>query len=113
MFAGVVGKFELDAHEAELLVQACRCSYVMAALSKQIGKDGLTMRKTLQDPLRANPLCAELRLQQAMYVKLLKQLGLPQGETGAVDREPARRRRSGGGPGRGGLRSVPGELGGA
>ena len=94
LFAGVVGKFELDAYEAELLVQAAQCVDRMQVLAAQVERDGPVVRKTLQGPVAAHPLLAELRAQQNIYMHLLKALGLPHGEQGVTERvgRPPRQR---------------------
>jgi hypothetical protein len=94
LFDGVVGRFELDAYEVELLVQACHCADTMEMLQKQIDKDGPTTNKTLQGPVSAHPLLVELRAQQGVYVALLKALALPQGEAVVAERRPRRPRRT-------------------
>ncbi len=85
---GVLEKYELDAHETELLTQAAACADVMADLQRQIDAEGAMVRKDLLGPLRPNPALVELRSQQATYMALLRSLGLPSGPSGTAPRKP-------------------------
>jgi hypothetical protein len=87
LWDAVTVDYVLEAHEVELLVQACHCADKMDGLQRQIDKDGLMARRSLTGPVQPHPLMAELRAQQTSYTRLLRAMRLP---TGLTDGTPIR-----------------------
>jgi hypothetical protein len=89
----VTTQFQLDVHELELLTQAAHTVDTMAALQRQVDKDGPLVKKDFASPARANPALVELRAQRAVYARLILALGLPVGVTGNTERPKGKRGR--------------------
>jgi hypothetical protein len=63
---------------------------LIADLQVQVDRDGPVVRKDYEGPARPHPALAELRAQRAIYMQLIKLLGLPTGVAGEA--KPGRSR---------------------
>lgn len=72
----VTGTYELDAPEAELLIETCRALDDCEALHGVITAEGRTVAGSRGQP-RAHPALGELRATRVMLGRLLAQLELP------------------------------------
>lgn len=75
LWDAVTGDFELAEHELAQLEEACHVRDMIAALRRQIDKDG-TMISSSQGA-RLHPAIAERRQQQLALARLLATLGVP------------------------------------
>jgi hypothetical protein len=76
----VTAVYGLDVHEIGLLEAAAHSLDTMAELQRQIDMAGAMIPgANFESAMRVNPALAELRAQKAIYVRLLKALGLPKG----------------------------------
>jgi len=75
--------FDFDAHEREVLLEACRTADVIDALAVAVESDGVVVSGSQGQPV-LNGAVAELRQQQAALARLLGQLNLSDAELGAA-----------------------------
>lgn len=72
-----------DAHDEEVILEACRTADTIDELSEAIGRDGV-MIKGSQGQLVLNGAVAERRQQQQSLARLITMLNLDQAEMGAA-----------------------------
>lgn len=96
LWASILGVYELEEHEAALLLQACLTVDTLDELDALIRRDGLVVASP-QGP-RAHPALVEARQQRITLARVLAALRLPDG---AADESAVRRPQR-----RGGARGV-------
>lgn len=84
LWRSFVDVFELDEHEATLLLQACRLRDVLDALAETVATDGPVIDG--ESGPRVHPAAVEQRLQSLALARVLASLRLP-----ADEEEPAER----------------------
>lgn len=90
LWRAVLGPFDLDEWEQQLLQQACRCADRCDELAAVVDREGPMIVTAKGDPA-PNPALVESRMQAVTLSRLLASLRLPSGEQeGAMDR-PQRR----------------------
>lgn len=72
----VVGTYELEPDEVEVLVEVCRTLDQVETLQAAVDRDGLTVRGSVGQ-VRIHPAVSELRSSRLALGKLLAQLELP------------------------------------
>jgi len=89
LWRSVVSVYELDEHEALVLLQACRTADVLDRLAGEVTAAPSTITNRFGE-LVAHPLLGESRQQAITLARLLAALRLPDAEAGAS--RPQRRR---------------------
>jgi P27 family predicted phage terminase small subunit len=90
LWKAVTGEFDLDDHEAALLLQACRTVDNLDQLQAILDENGLIADSS--QGIRVHPALVEARQQRLALAKLLAALGLPGGvvdDAQASDEQPA------------------------
>lgn len=85
LWKAVVGDFELETHELNLLLQAARTADSLDSLQAVLDAEGY-MSESSQGP-RVHPALVELRQQRITLARLLAALNVPSGDE---DAQPAR-----------------------
>jgi hypothetical protein len=75
LWSTVTASFALDAHECELMRQACEVADVIGELMRLVAEEGL-MSATTQGP-RVHPALVEARAQRVVLLRLLRTLDVP------------------------------------
>jgi len=88
LWHSIVDRFELDAHEMTLLVQAVRTADLCDLLEADVAAHGVTCESS--QGVRTNPSLVELRQQRVTLARLLAALRLPTGDESGL-RRPQRR----------------------
>lgn len=90
LWASITNVYELEEHEAALLVEAVRTVDLLARLDGEVRKFGAIVESP--QGRKANPAAVEARQQKIALARLLAALRLPAGaEEGAGARRPQRR----------------------
>jgi hypothetical protein len=86
LWRAVLGEYELETHESQLLTEMCRTVDQLDALFELVERDGV------QDEAgKVNPAAVEARQLRIAYARLSAALRLPAGEEGEQARRPQRR----------------------
>ena len=80
LWSSIVTEFELDEHEAALLVEAVRTVDLLDLLDAAVRRDGPMVDSP--QGLKAHPAAVEARQQRIALARLLAALRLPSGEAG-------------------------------
>lgn len=99
LWRAVTRDYELEVHEEQLLLEACRCVDRLDRLAEESRDAPLTVENTRGD-LVSHPSLVEARQQQIVFSRLLASLRLPSGE------ETGRPQRRGGARGSYGIRGA-------
>ncbi len=86
LWTSVTGHYELDEHEARLLLEACRTVDLLDLLEAAVRRDGPLVSSPQGE--RAHPAAVEARQQRITLARLLAALRLPDEE---ADARPGRR----------------------
>lgn len=87
LWHSISGTYEVDPHEGEVLVQACRTADRVAALDAVVDAEGPMVDDAKRGLSIAHPALVESRQQRVLLGRLLAQLRLPDSE----DQRPQRR----------------------
>ena len=90
LWHSVVDEFELDRHEALLLLQACRCADRLDSMAAVLADAPLTVTNARGDEV-PHPLLTESRQQSLTFSRLLASLRLPSGDEARPQRRGASR----------------------
>ncbi|MFD1716720.1 terminase [Georgenia deserti] len=101
LWHSIADEYEIEEHEALLLVEACRTADRLDALAEAQKDAPLTVVNFKGDPV-ASPYLVESRLQSQVLAKLIASLRLPTGDEG----EEKRPQRRGGARGAYGIRGA-------
>lgn len=87
VWSAVLDRFEMEAHELELVESACRCRDMIARLEADLAESLYVTGSMGQQ--RLSPAVAELRQHRAAFSRLMADLALPVDEDGAALPSPA------------------------
>jgi len=93
LWDSVDGPYELDEHEAALLLEACRTVDLLADLDAAVRRDGALINSP--QGVRAHPAAVEARQQRVALARLLAALRLPAGGEGDAQAGARPQRRAG------------------
>lgn len=91
LWRSVTTDYELDEHEARLLLEACRTTDLLDQLDAAVRRDGAMLDSP--QGVKAHPAAVEARQQRIALARLIAALRLPAGSEGdqAEGRRPQRR----------------------
>jgi hypothetical protein len=85
LFREITGRFELDAAESAILLQACRTADSLEVLQGELDAAGV-----VDDAGRPSPVLAELRQQRLVLARLVAALRIPDAEGARPQRRQIR-----------------------
>ncbi|WP_193607144.1 hypothetical protein [Nocardioides lijunqiniae] len=86
LWRAVLGPFDLDEHERQLLHETCRTRDLCDRLQTVLDAEGVM--STSSQGVRVHPAAVELRQQRITLARLLAALNVPSGEEEAAPRAP-------------------------